>query len=130
MGKKSSITPLENPEFNGNNPAVNIDLTAIEKRFFLKEPEQITKFLALNPYLIPVLSETANILDRYFPGGNYNLHWYVDPEIAAFKWLTIEIPTKYSPREASDRLNRFDDEWWIDNEYKTNGNVIVNVEFE
>jgi hypothetical protein len=43
--------------------------------------------------------------------------------------LVIEIPTKYSPREASDKLNRFDDEWWFDNEYKTKGNHTVNVEF-
>lgn len=129
MDKKSSATSLENPGHIEDKAATNIDFTAVEKQFSLKEPEQIFRFLTSHPYLIPLLSETAEVVERYFSDVKFGLHYYVDPEVASFKWLTMQIPTKYSPEEASYRLNKFDEEWWLDNEYRTNGNLTVNVEF-
>jgi hypothetical protein len=130
MGKKSSTTPLENPEIGWDNPAPEkAGSTGLDKVYFFREPTQILNFLKLNPYITPLLAETADALKGYFPDVKFAIRRYVDPEISGFTRLVIEIPTKYSPQETLSRLDKFEDEWWIENEYKSKGNLTVNVEF-
>ena len=130
MGKKSPASPLKPPELAWNNQNTENDgFSELDKVYLFREPDQILNYLILNPYLTPLLGETADALKQYFPDARFALRRYVDPEISGFTRLVIEIPTKYSPKETLSRLDKFEDEWWIENEYKSKGNLTVNVEF-
>lgn len=130
MGKKSPTSPLKHPELAwDNHDTENDGFSELDKVYLFREPDQILNFLILNPYLTPLLGETADALKQYFPDVRFALRRYVDPEISGYTRLVIEIPTKYSPKETLDRLDKFEDEWWIENEHKSKGNLTVNVEF-
>lgn len=139
MSKKYSKSPIVEPisEFQSENPKSAWDDKAIsssffvelEKVYFFKEKSQVIRFLNENSYLIPLLFDTAKVIEQYFPDYKPKLRYPVDQEVIDSTRLYIDIPTKYSPKEALDKLDKFEDNWWLENEYKGKGNLTLNVEF-
>jgi hypothetical protein len=75
----------------------------------------VDQFLAANPDLVPDLIDVAKAITRYFGlDAQLALETLDDPEDAASEQeLFAVISTTLSPLQALDRLDAFDEGWWL-----------------
>lgn len=86
----------------------------LESTYDVRDPG-VEQFLAANPDLVPDLIEVARAVTRYFGrDAQLALETLDDPEDAASeRELFAVISTTLSPTQALDRLDAFDEEWWL-----------------
>ena len=89
----------------------------------MNNPNEVRAFLASDKSLVPLASEVYHRLQIYFP---------YSPVFAKAiqNELVISVRTALSPKEAKDRLYKFDDEWWLDVDVDLRSKLCITVEFQ
>lgn len=116
--------------------ASGVQLDLIERLYSLTNRGRVLRFLDEHAFLVPVLFEAfARILER-FPLSRLFLEVVVDPEIAQAddakvdgEQLILAIATSLEVEEAMNRLERLDNDWWLEVLPHTQGRLCVNLEF-
>jgi len=102
----------------------------LEKLYGLREPDEVQRFLQPYPHLAELLLEAFPYLKKHFgPSPQVELEVIRDPEIGSLGELVAFILTPLSVHEAEARLDRFDDEWFLDRLDRTDGLLNVCLEF-
>lgn len=90
------------------------DIEALEKLYNFREKTEIVEFLEIYQFLIPVLLEAPDKISNYFPDAELFLECVSDPEVVGEAMLELAICMNLEPDEAVDKLNQFQDDWWLD----------------
>jgi hypothetical protein len=103
---------------------------ALEKFYNFRRPVEVKGFLAAHPFLVPLLVEAYGKIAAYFePQPEVVLEVVTDPEADDDRRLFVFIQTSLLPEEALDRLDRLDDDWWLDAGDRGEGKLCLHVEF-
>lgn len=98
--------------------------------FRIRGREAVLHFVEAHPELNTLLLEAASALDRYFgPGQRATLEIILDPETENAPELVAHVKTSLSVPEALDRLDQFDQEWFLDRVRSVKGLFNVNLVF-
>jgi len=89
---------------------------------------QIAQFAQLCPALVPLLLEAAKEIAKHFDEPELVLE-VVEGLTAEDQGLVVSINTDLPPEEAMARMDRFDEEWWVDVQDRAQGRVCIDVEF-
>ncbi|HMH44636.1 MAG TPA: hypothetical protein VK557_14190 [Pyrinomonadaceae bacterium] len=91
------------------------ELQQVADRFYLRGRIPVCDFLRQHRSLINLLLEARSKIDEYFnPALPPSLELFTDPEdIQSRPKLFALIRTTLGPKDASTRLDRFDQEWWL-----------------
>lgn len=95
------------------NPLSQTDIESLDKLYNLRGKSEILQFLEQNDFLIPVLLEAPGKISNYFPDAELFLECVTDPETVGEAMLELAISMNLDPDEAVDKLDRFQDEWWL-----------------
>jgi hypothetical protein len=96
-------------------PTVSPPVDAIERLFLVDHPDDIRTFIAARPHLISILHEASErIPDSFPPMTKVSLDLVGHPESGSRPELVLRIQTSLPMAEALDRLDRLDEEWWLD----------------
>lgn len=92
------------------------DIELLEGMYTFKNPVEVKKFLWTHKYLIEILFEANRQIKRVFQENIVEvcLECDRDPE-EDFEGLFVIVKTNLSPEESLDLLDRFDEEWFLDN---------------
>ena len=52
-----------------------------------------------------------------------------DPKFYGDSMLSLHIMPELEPLDALELLDKFTDEWWLDEMYKAMGNLIINLDY-
>lgn len=105
-------------------------LGQIEDLYSLRNAAAVRRFLHAYPRLIEVLLEAHGYLQKYFgPDPQVTLEVVSDPEVEDMDELFAYILTSLPVDEALARLNRLDEEWFLDQLDRVNGRFNFNLEF-
>lgn len=105
-------------------------LYQIEEIYSLRNAETVRGFLHTYPQLIEVLLEAHVYLQRYFgPDPQVTLEVVSDPEVEAIEELFAYILASLPVDEALTRLDKLDEEWFLDQLDRTGGRLNFNLEF-
>lgn len=105
-------------------------LRQIEEIYSLRDPATAWRFLHTHPQLIEVLLEAHVYLQKYFgPDPQVALAVVSDPEVEGMEELFAYILTPLPVDEALARLNRLDEEWFLDQLNRVGGRFNFNLEF-
>lgn len=103
---------------------------ALEKLYTFRRPMEVSEFLEARPFLVPLLVEAHDKIGEYFePQPEVVLEVVADPEADDERELFAFIQTSLLPEEALDRLERLDDDWWLDAADRGEGKLCLHVEF-
>ena len=86
----------------------------IEKLYLFRDANDVKSFLEENPFLISLLQEAYIHIREYFPHSDVVLEVVTDPEIMGEKDLVAFIVVEQTAEEASQALDRLDEEWWME----------------
>lgn len=104
---------------------------ALEKLYTYRRPKEVKEFLAAHPFLEPLLVEAYNKLDDYFgPQPDVVLEVVTDPEAIDDRELFAFIRTSLPSHEALEKLDQFDENWWLDAGDQVDGKLCIHLEFK
>lgn len=96
-------------------PTVSPPVDSIERLFLMDHPDDIRAFVAARPHLLSILHEAGErIPDSFPPMTKVSLDLVDYPESGSRPELVLRIQTPLPMAEALDRLDRLDEEWWLD----------------
>lgn len=102
---------------------LNYTLAVYNNLYTLRNPTDIREFLKNNRYLIPLISEAYGKLQMFFPPST------VFMEVLQNE-MVISVGTSLSANEAKNKLDEFDDRWWLNECIKSNAKLCITVEFQ
>ena len=101
----------------------------LDRLYTFRERTEVLWFLERYPFLPPLLLEAYDEIENHFPYSELFLEVVTDPEETDDSQLVISIGTNLNPDEADDRLDEFDDSWWLDALDQAQGKLCIDVEF-
>ena len=105
-------------------------LHQIEEMYSLRNVAAVRGFLRAYPQLVEVLLEAHIYLQKYFgPDPQVTLAVVSDPEVEGMDELFAYILTPLPVDEALARLDRLDEEWFLDQLDRVGGQFNFNLEF-
>ena len=103
---------------------------ALEKLYTYRRPNEVKGYIKAYPFLVPLLVEAHDKIREYFePQSEVVLEVVTDPEADDERELFAFIQTNCTPEEALDRLNRLDQEWWLDASLRSEEKLCIHTEF-
>ncbi|MDQ1261953.1 MAG: hypothetical protein QG575_1134 [Euryarchaeota archaeon] len=106
------------------------DMVFLNNKYTLKTAADVYDFIGNNPYLLPLLMEAYHRIRNYFPSEILFLEVVTDPDEIGDKQLVIYICTDLSPRDAIDKLDQLDDNWWLNASDASDSKLLIQVEYE
>jgi len=105
-------------------------LHRLEEIYSLRDAATVRRFLHACPQLVEVLLEARVYLQKHFgPDPQVMLEVVSDPEAESRDELFAYILTSLPVDEALARLDRLDEEWFLDQLDRINGQLNFNLEF-
>ena len=115
------------------NAAVAVNqnmILALERIYSLRNAAAVRRFLRAHPQLLEVLLEAYIHLQRYFGSKpQVTLEVVSDPEVEGLEELFAYILTDLPVDEAMARLDKLDQEWFLDQLDRVDGRLNFNLEF-
>lgn len=104
-------------------------LEDLERLYSFRYPTQVKTFLNEHAFLVPLLGAAHDITMRYFAPLSLTLEVIADPNSADDQQLVLFVGLQDTPAEAFAKLQRFDDEWWLDAMDEAKGRLCISLEF-
>jgi hypothetical protein len=108
----------------------NEDVQSLEQLYRFQEPIKIYHFLEKNLFLIPLLNEAYATIRTYFPEERLYLKLVTDPEAVDVEQLVVFIAVKNDTGEASQALEKLDEEWWLLAMERAQDKLCITLEFQ
>jgi hypothetical protein len=106
---------------------INRIIETLSPCFNFRNMDRVLGYLMSHQFILPLLKDCYQNLRKYFEDDSLFLEVIHDPmDNDDHLLLSIKI-TDVS--KALDRLNQFDDDWWVNTSPKASGNLIIDVEF-
>lgn len=93
----------------------------------MRDPEVVTEFLEENQYLLPVIDEACEKLVEYFGMETSLVLKLVYPKDGGRSELFLYVQTNLPVSEARRTLDRFDEEWWLDEMPRSQFRMVVTL---
>lgn len=90
---------------------------------------EILRFLESFPFLVPLLVRAYIVIQTYFPQTLVFLAVMNDPDESDADQIVVSIATHLHPEEAIERLDAFDQQWWLESAKQADGKLCVLLEF-
>ncbi len=128
------IEVLENPPIvevlqNGFATHTRTHAEHLAKDYVIKNPKEVADFIGDNLFLLQLLEEIPAKIRTYFgKKQELILQFFADPEDVNWHRLLVCVKTK-SAKDSRPKLDKFDEDWWIDNEQRSASKILINLEF-
>lgn len=105
-------------------------ISSIRHAYSISSPAELASFTGRFPFLIDLLLDASTVLSQTFlDGAIYRLEVTQDMEDEDIEELVCFICTGLDPDEALEKLDAFDEAWFLDNIGETRGRLIFTLEF-
>lgn len=109
--------------------AATNNLEEIERLYSLRKPLQVRRFLGEYAFLVPLLVAAHDVTTRYFAPLSLALEVIADPDSMDDQQLVLFVVLQLPPAEAFAKLQRLDNEWWLDAMDEAQGHLCISLEF-
>jgi hypothetical protein len=110
--------------------AIDDKLGLLFHKYEIAKVEEVKNFLSKHRFLISLIEEIPSRIYNYF-GENQKLALRVsfEPEYPNSSELWIEILTELSATDAMPLLEKFDEDWWLENLERANYKLNITLKF-
>ena len=105
-------------------------IQSLSRIYQLRGDRTVTDFIRENTILLELLFESNQKIREYF-GSDVQviLELLVDPEAGDYRELFALVLTELKPEEALERLEKLDNEWWLEVSLLAKGLLNIDVEY-
>ncbi len=109
-------------------PVVSVPKPPLHPLYSMRDVKEVTAYLRKKPGVIQELWNIADAVRRYFPGRPIALEVLYDAE-EPLTTLCVYIQAGRDAARANAQLERFDQEWWLDQSVDVDEDISVDVEY-
>lgn len=109
--------------------AATNSLEELDRLYSFRRPIQVKRFLSEHAFLVPLLDTAYDITTRYFAPLSLALEVVADPDSTDDQQLVLFVVLQCTPAEAFAKLQRFDNEWWLNAMDEARGRLCISLEF-
>ncbi len=122
-------TEYEFSEFFRKIRFIESNIEFLQEFYIFNNPIEVKTFLFDHDHLYDILYEANKHIKRIFEDCVVNIYLQVvkDPE-ENFEQLFVIIKTDLTPDKSVSLLDRFDEEWWLEIDYKMRQGLEIDVE--
>lgn len=103
---------------------------SLEQIYTFRRPEEVSWFLQVHPFLVPLLVEAyGKIATCFGPYPEVALEVVTDPEAVDDRQLVAFIRTDLHPAKALASLDRLDKGWWLEAAHRSRGKLCIHLEY-
>jgi len=104
------------------------DIEQLKSLYIFENSEEIKRFLLSHDYLIDCLSEAYDQIRGIFEENLIEICLEYDRDSEEdFEGLFVTIKTNLSPEPSLDLLEKFDDNWWLQVDFKIRSLITIMV---
>ena len=113
-----------------NSKTIEQKIDSFSQKYEIHKMEEVKNFLSKNRDLFSLLEEIPNKVYEYF-GDRQKLSLKVshEPEFPQSLELWVSILTELSAKEALPLLEKFDEEWWLENMDRAGCKLNITLKF-
>lgn len=104
-------------------------LSKLSNKYVLRKSLAVISFIEEHQELVYLLDEAYEEIRKYFSSEDLRLELVSDPEIAEDQQLFVYIFTALPVTDALKKLDKFDEQWWLDRLDSANGLLNFNLRF-
>ncbi len=101
----------------------------LAKDYIIENPKEVADFIGDNLFLLEILEEIPAKIKQHF--GNeqkFSLQFFPDPEDVNSHRLRVNVQSE-SAKEARQIMDKLDEDWWIDNEVRSDSKILITPEY-
>ncbi len=117
-------------EFQFEESSSSPEVQPLDQLYDFRKPTDVSHFLEVNPFLVPLLREAYTHIRKYFLSSKLFLEVVADPEAIDEEQLVVFIVANHDPDNASEALNRLDEEWWLGAMERAQDKLCITLEFQ
>jgi hypothetical protein len=108
-----------------------VSIGELERLYEFRDEAAVKDFLKHNPDVLPVLAEAPNVIHQaeFFPNAQLFLEVEESEYVEGKYQLLLYIATNNNPAAAFEKLQSFDQTWWIDNLDRTKNKLSIHLEY-
>lgn len=100
------------------------------KNYNISNIDDVKKFIEKHTFLIALLAQIPERVSNFFGSvQGLDLRLILDTEFKGSSELSIRILTNLRAKDAMDILDKFDEEWWLDNITQAENLINISLEF-
>lgn len=114
---------------------LNIPQSEIEQlerlyNFCDRDSRQVWQFIQKHSFLTDLLLEVPEKIIQFFPDASLSLKMIIDPESSSEDddLLAVAIASDMDAEESVDRLEQFDDDWWLQASVRSHKKLLIDLE--
>lgn len=111
------------------NSQVNLDIEGLKKLYRFRGKTDVLGLIEQYPFLLGLLLKAPDQIRYYFPDSQLSIEVIADPEGFDDPMLELAICINLDPDEAVDRLNLFQDNWWLNLSYQIRKPLCLILEY-
>ncbi len=102
----------------------------VERLYDVADPARVCTFTFEKPYVLELLLDAyARLCALFGETSTIRLDFNVDPEIPGRRYLAVRVLTVFSVDEAIERMDHFDEVWWLDRIGRAGRDLLFALEF-
>lgn len=91
-------------------------INVLAREYEIGNPSKVAEFLSENLFLLDLLKEIPVQIRKVFgKKQNLLLEFFMNPEDSNWHQLHVFVPTKLSSDKSFSAMEKFEEDWWIDN---------------
>ncbi len=106
-----------------------VDIEALKKLYKFRGKTEVLGLIEQYPFLLGLLLKAPDQIRHYFPDSQLSIEVIADPEGFDDPMLELAICINIDPDEAVDRLNLFQDNWWLNLSYQIRKPLCLILEY-
>lgn len=101
-------------------------INVLASEYEIRNPAEVAAFIGKNLFLLNLLEEIPAQIRKYF-GAEQKLvlQFFLDPEDASWQRLHVLVPTRLKYKEARPLMDKFSEEWWLDNLIRADSKLLI-----
>jgi hypothetical protein len=106
-----------------------VEIEALKRLYKFRGKTEVLGFIEQYPFLLGLLLKAPDQIRHYFPDSQLSIEVIADPEGFDDPMLELAICINLDPDEAVDRLNLFQDNWWLNLSYQIRKPLCLILEY-
>lgn len=89
-------------------------VNVLAREYEIRNPSEVARFLGENTFLLDLLEEIPPVLKKFFGSkSNFALELLSEPDFPSSREIFILVLTEEKAEQARNKMNKFDEKWWL-----------------
>ena len=105
-------------------------INILAREYEIRNPSEVALFLRDNTFLLDLLEEIPSKLRKFFGGkSKFAVELLSEPEFPSSREIFVLVLTEENAEQARNKMDKFDEKWWLKNLDKARCKLNVSLEY-